>query len=60
MDFNTGFPKVDGYRSIMVVVDRLSKYALFILASHACPMDEAACLFLKYVINIGDCRKNPQ
>lgn len=50
MDFISGFPKVDACKSIMVVVDRFSKYAVFIPASHACPADEAARLFFKHVV----------
>ena len=30
MDFITGFPKVDGKDMIIVVVDRFSKYAVFV------------------------------
>ena len=29
MDFISGFPKVDGKASIMVVIDRFSKYSIF-------------------------------
>ena len=32
MDFISGFLKVDGKASIMVVVDRFSKYSIFIAA----------------------------
>ena len=34
----------------MVVVDRFSKYAVFITAPNACPADIAAELFYKYVV----------
>lgn len=50
MDFISGFPNVNGHRSIMVVVDRFSKYAVFIPALNACPAEEAAKLFLAYVV----------
>ena len=50
MDFINGLPKVDGISSIMVVVDRFSKYAVFIPAPHACPADVAAELFFKHVV----------
>ena len=50
MDFISGFPNVDGKRSIMVVVDRFSKYAVFVPAPNACPAEEAAKLFLTYVV----------
>lgn len=36
MDFTSGFPKVDGIMSIMVLVDRLSKNIVFIDASTSC------------------------
>ena len=50
MDFISGFPKVDGKSSIMVVVDRFSKYAVFMAAPNACPADVATELFYKYVV----------
>ncbi|KAL0368286.1 UNVERIFIED_CONTAM: Transposon Tf2-12 polyprotein [Sesamum calycinum] len=49
MDFITGFPKVNGMASILVVVDRFSKYGIFIAAPHACPAETAAELFFKNV-----------
>lgn len=50
MDFISGLPKVDGMRSIFVVVDRFSKYAVFIPAPHACTADVAAGLFFRNVV----------
>ncbi|KAF7151574.1 hypothetical protein RHSIM_Rhsim02G0166800 [Rhododendron simsii] len=50
MDFVSGLPKVDCMRSIMVVVDLFSKYAVFIPAPHKCPAEVAADLFYKYVV----------
>ncbi|KAG6533506.1 hypothetical protein ZIOFF_007381 [Zingiber officinale] len=50
MDFISGFPKVDGMSSIMVVVDRFSKYAIFIAAPSACSSDVAAELFYRHVV----------
>ncbi|KAL4366472.1 hypothetical protein GQ457_05G021340 [Hibiscus cannabinus] len=50
MEFIIGLPKVDDFSSIMVVVDRFSKYATFIPASKVCPAEEAARLFLKHVV----------
>ncbi|RVW19034.1 Transposon Tf2-2 polyprotein [Vitis vinifera] len=44
MDFITGFPKVRDFKSVFVVVDRFSKYVVFIPAPHACPVEEAAKL----------------
>ncbi|KAG6526884.1 hypothetical protein ZIOFF_008971 [Zingiber officinale] len=50
MDFISGFPKVDDMSSIMVVVDRFSKYGIFIVAPSACPSDVAAELFYRHVV----------
>ena len=50
MDFIVGLPKIDGFGSIMVVVDRFSKYATFIPATKKCPAEKAARLFLKNVV----------
>ena len=49
MDFISGFPKVDGKASIMVVVDRFSKYSVFIAAPELCSSEVAAELFYKHV-----------
>ena len=46
MDFITCLLKSDGYRSIIVVVDRFPKSATFIAASIDCTTEEAARLFL--------------
>ncbi|KAK9004982.1 hypothetical protein V6N11_042432 [Hibiscus sabdariffa] len=50
MDFIVGLPNTDGFASIIVVVDRFSKYATFIPASKECPAEETARLFLKHVV----------
>ncbi|KAL3499013.1 hypothetical protein ACH5RR_041745 [Cinchona calisaya] len=50
MDFIVGFPKSEGCQTIMVVVDRFSKYGTFIAASKDCPAEEAARLFMKHII----------
>ncbi|KAL0419180.1 UNVERIFIED_CONTAM: hypothetical protein Sradi_1331500 [Sesamum radiatum] len=41
MDFISGFPKVNGMACILVVIDRFSKYGIFIVAAHACPVETA-------------------
>ncbi|XP_016486286.2 uncharacterized protein LOC107806614 [Nicotiana tabacum] len=51
MDFITCLPKSGGYSTIMVVVDRFSKYATFMPASPGCTAKEAAKLFFKNVVN---------
>ena len=50
MDFIIGLPKSEGYGSIIVVVDRFSKYATFITAATDCTTEETARLFLKNVV----------
>ncbi|KAH9657886.1 Endonuclease [Citrus sinensis] len=50
MDFITSLPKSEGCGSIMVVVDRYSKYATFIAAPVDCKADEAARLFVKHIV----------
>ncbi|KAL0313604.1 UNVERIFIED_CONTAM: Transposon Ty3-G Gag-Pol polyprotein [Sesamum radiatum] len=49
MDFITGVPKVKGMASILVVVDRFSKYGISIAPPNACPAETAAELFFKHV-----------
>ena len=50
MDFIPGLPKVDGKASIMVIVDMISKYSVFIVAPELCSSEVAADLFYKYVV----------
>ena len=50
MDFIIGLPLVEGYSSIMVVVDRFSKYGVFILAPTTCHVEDVAWLFFIYVV----------
>ncbi|XP_055822010.1 uncharacterized protein LOC129890490 [Solanum dulcamara] len=50
MDFITCLPKSDGYGTIMVVVDRFSKYVSFMPATVGCTAKEAARLFFKNVV----------
>ena len=45
-----GLPKSEGCSIIMVVVDRFSKYGIFIPAPAKCPAEIAAPLFLKHVV----------
>lgn len=50
MDFMSGFPKVNGLSSIIVMVDRFSTYDVFIDAPTECPSKVAAELFFKNVV----------
>lgn len=50
MDFISALPKSEGYDSIIVVVDRFSKYATFIAVPMDCTAEEATWSFLKHVV----------
>ncbi|KAA0040658.1 hypothetical protein IC582_025605 [Cucumis melo] len=52
MDFIVALPKSHGFGTIMVVVDRFSKYATFIPCSPDVKVDEAARLFFKNVVKL--------
>lgn len=50
MDFIMALPKSDGCQTLLVVVDRFSKYSTFIPASKECNTEEAARLFVRHVV----------
>ncbi|CAH9133677.1 unnamed protein product [Cuscuta epithymum] len=50
MDFISGFPKVGGMSTILVIVDRFSKYGVFVAAPDSCPAEVTAELFFKNVV----------
>jgi hypothetical protein len=50
MDFIVGFPKVDGMNTIMVVVNRFTKYVVFVVAPMVCIAEVAAELFYRNVV----------
>ena len=45
MDFIGGFPKTHEFKSVFVIVDLFSKYAVFVPAPNACLAEEVARLF---------------
>lgn len=50
MDFITFLPKSDKYRTIMIILDRFSKYISFMPAIVGCIAKEAAKLFFKNIV----------
>ena len=52
MDFTEGLPKSKGRDTILVVVDRLSKYAHFLSISHHFSTPQVAQLFLTEIIKL--------
>ena len=55
MDFIIGLPKSEDNNSIIVVVNRFSKYTTFIAAPTDCTMEEMARLFLKNIVKYWGC-----
>lgn len=51
-DFIEGLPMLNGYNGILVVVDRLSKYAHFIPLVHLYTAKSVAKLFVEYLIKL--------
>jgi hypothetical protein len=52
MDFITGLPKFEGNTAIMVVVDRLTKYAHFFSLSHPFKESTVAATFMEIIENL--------
>ena len=50
MDFITGLPKTKKMDLVFMVVDRLSKYTVFMAAPSTCTIELAADLFYKNVV----------
>ena len=52
MDFIIRFLKVDDFTSIMVIVDRFSKYATFVPMPKECAVEITAKLFMKNIVKL--------
>ena len=52
MDFIKGLPKSQGFSVILVVVDRLTKFAHFIHVKHPYTAASIAQLFLDHIVRL--------
>jgi hypothetical protein len=50
IDFIIGFSKVDDMNTIMVVIDRFTKYSMFVADPMVCAAEVAAKLFYRNVV----------
>ena len=50
MDFISGISKVKGFGSVLIVVDRISKYVVFIPTPIKCLAEEAVHIFFSNVV----------
>ena len=58
MDFISGFLKVDGFKSALLVVDRFSKYSVFMPILSECLDEEASRIFFNNVVKHFGMPKN--
>lgn len=52
MDFIVGLPKVRGFNTILVIVDRLSKYGNFLVVRHPYMAKDIAGIFIREVVKL--------
>ena len=52
MDFITHLPKVGDYETILVIIDRFSKYATFVPTTKQCSAELTAQLFFKHIVKL--------
>ena len=52
MDFIIGFPKVNGFTSIMAIMDRFSKYGTFVPMPKECAAEMTVKLFMKNIVKL--------
>ena len=52
MDFIEGLPKFKGYKVIMVIVDRFSKYSLFIPIAHPYTTETVPKAFMENIFKL--------
>ena len=52
MDFIGGLPKAQGYDTVLVVVDQLTKYSHFIALSHPFTTKDVAMVFITEIVRL--------
>lgn len=58
MDLIEGLPKSDGFDTILVIVDRLSKYAHFLPLKHPFNVVSFATIFVRKVVRLHGCPRS--